>query len=320
MLPCSVRLIRPMVSRLTSNQVFVPRRHFIKVIDQSTVAYREFLGGNRVKLEPGLVLNLPVLHNLHWVDMREGEIRIRDIVAYSSDATPILLSGCLFYKVNDANKACFNVQNYIQSTESVGTSAVRSIIGQFKWAEMNSKRNEINAKLVENLGKTLEEWGICCTKFEIQNILPQNEAVKRSLEQSIQAEQDKKKVDLETQAKVIVANGQKTIDIAISEGKTQAVKNQADGDYYEKVRRADSTKYEIDQTTIALKNQIEELTKAMVGNKELATQYLVEQQRLKHLQSLAKAGTNTVYFGNGNGDSLMPAIKMGVDMLSKSSH
>lgn len=34
------------------------RRHFITVINQANVAYREFLGKNRVKLNPGLRLDL----------------------------------------------------------------------------------------------------------------------------------------------------------------------------------------------------------------------------------------------------------------------
>jgi regulator of protease activity HflC (stomatin/prohibitin superfamily) len=296
----------------------VPRRPFFRVIAQSHIAYREFLGGNRVKLGPGLVLKFPIIHQLHKIDLREGEIVIKDIVAYSSDATPISLSGSLFYKVHDPEQACFSVQDYLHSTESVGKSSVRSIVGQFKWAEINSKRNEINCQLVENLGKTLDAWGISCTKFEIQSILPQNESVKRSLEQSIQAEQDKRRTSLETDARVIVAEGQKKIDIAISEGASQAVKNKADGDYYEKLKRADASKYEVDQMTVALKNQVEELTKATNNEQQVAIQYLVEQQRLKHLQALARTGTNSVYFGLEG--SLVPTLKMATDMLKEQQH
>jgi hypothetical protein len=43
---------------------FANARTFVTVIHQAEIAYRELLGSNRVKLEPGLRLDLPVLHSI----------------------------------------------------------------------------------------------------------------------------------------------------------------------------------------------------------------------------------------------------------------
>jgi regulator of protease activity HflC (stomatin/prohibitin superfamily) len=62
------------------------------VVNQAEVAYREFLGRNRVPLPPGLHLNLPILHTLWRVDMRERSVGIGDITGFTKDNVPIVVS------------------------------------------------------------------------------------------------------------------------------------------------------------------------------------------------------------------------------------
>ena len=57
------------------------KRKFFVVINQAEVAYREFLGSNKISLSPGLRLCLPLLHQLHRVDMRECRYNIDSINA-----------------------------------------------------------------------------------------------------------------------------------------------------------------------------------------------------------------------------------------------
>jgi regulator of protease activity HflC (stomatin/prohibitin superfamily) len=62
------------------------------VINQAEVAYREFLGRNRVPLPPGLHLNLPILHTLWRVDIRERSVEIDEITGFTKDNVPIVVS------------------------------------------------------------------------------------------------------------------------------------------------------------------------------------------------------------------------------------
>lgn len=44
---------------------------------------------------------------------------------------PVTISATAFYKVVDAHRACFDVQDYETSVLAVSTSALRSTIGKF---------------------------------------------------------------------------------------------------------------------------------------------------------------------------------------------
>ncbi len=80
--------------------------------------------------------------------------------AYTKDNVPVTVSGSVFYKVLDAEKVCFSVQNPKQAIQSVGESSFRAVIGRFDYDEIISNRNEINCEMLNILGKTTLEWEI----------------------------------------------------------------------------------------------------------------------------------------------------------------
>jgi hypothetical protein len=81
--------------RILNNTTWTPAsapvlaRGFFAVINQGEIAYREFLGRNRIRLEPGLRLRLPILHNLLRVDFRERGIEVEEIIGYTKDNVPV---------------------------------------------------------------------------------------------------------------------------------------------------------------------------------------------------------------------------------------
>lgn len=133
-------------------------RGFLTVVPQATVAYRQFLGGYRRRLDPGLHLCLPVFHSVAHVDMREGRIDMENLSAVSKDNIMVWITGTLFYNVRDAEKACFGVQDYVGAVGKVGTSAIRSIIGCKEYDSINSERNEVNAALAKTIASSIDQW------------------------------------------------------------------------------------------------------------------------------------------------------------------
>lgn len=296
------------------NKIHIPKRNFILVIDQATVAYRQFLGSNRVRLEPGLRLSLPILHDVRRVDMREGRTDVQKLLACTKDNILVQVTGTLFYKVQDAEKACFGVQDYLESVTKVGTSTIRSVLGRFDYDKINSDRNTINTELVTTVGNSIKEWGVDCTRFEIQSCYPESAQVAKQLELQMEAERLKRKNELDTEAHIRTAEGNKRSEVLASEGRLEAQKNQAEGAFITAQRTADGNKYAIQATTEALANQLTELTKVM-GSVTVASQFLIEQERLKHLQVLSNNKNNNTYFFPENG--LIPTAKMVGDLLKK---
>lgn len=269
-------------------------RKFITVIKQTQVGYREFLGTNRVRLEPGLRLNLPILHTLKRVNIAEGCLDVSELIAYTKDNVPVIVSGSLFYKVVDPEKACFSVQNYLESMFAVGQSAARSIIGKFEFDEITQDRNQINQELVNVIGKTIDEWGLVATRIELQRCEPANVEVKKQLEKQMEAERHRRENDLNTSAKIRTAEGEKEASIRKSEGAAIAVKNAAEAKAFEISTQAEGDRLRIEKETRAMTNQLSELCKLFNNDVEKASKYLLEIQRLQHLSNLANS-PNRVY-------------------------
>lgn len=281
------------------------KRNFITVINQAEVAYRERFGQNRVRLEPGLRLNIPIVHQLYKVSLKELITPLDNQNAYTKDNVPVIVSGTVFFKVVDVEKAVFSVHNVNQAIKSVGESSFRAVIGRFDYDEIIANRNAINTEMLQILGNTTMDWGINTTRLEIQNFGPQNSEVAKQLEKQMQAERSRRENELQTQADIRSAEGAKQISILNSEGSLIAAKN-----------KAEALKYELSATSDGLSDQINSLSNKFGGDTNKAAQYLLEMKRLEHLQQLA--GTqNKVYFIPSDG--LFPSVKVLSDLFKESN-
>ena len=323
-----------------------PARGFLTVVPQATVAYRQFLGGGRTRLNPGLHLNLPIFHQITAVDMREGRIDMENLSAVSKDNIMVWITGTLFYQgqrtrgtqertaallncpplilfprvlccsVRDAEKACFGVQDYINAVSKVGTSSIRSVIGCKEYDSINSERNEVNAALAKTIASSIDQWGVECTRFEIQAITPQSKEVAKQLELQMEAERLKRKNVLDTEAHVKTSEGQKQSAILVSEGHLQARRNEAEGDLIVEQRRADARQYATDTEAAALARQLKAIAVALDGDTKLAVQFLIEQQKLKHMAAMATASKQSQTYIVPSSNDVFASSKVISDMFA----
>lgn len=266
--------------------IFIPKRTFFTIINQAEVAYRQFLGLNRTKLEPGIRINIPIIHKIERVDMRERCMNVAKLNAFTSDNVPVSVAGSLFFKVNEAEKALFSVSNYEYGVSSIGESSARAVIGKFTYDKIISQRSDINMEMVKTIGKSLDNWGISCNRFEITNFEPQNREVARHLEKQMEAERARRENELNTQAK-----------IRTSEGDRDATKLQSDAHFYKVKLEADSRAYSLEQESNALAKQISILKKSApsVPDSKIMD-FLLELQRQQNLNAIAMNNKNAVYF------------------------
>ncbi len=280
----------------------IQKRSFFTIINQAEVAYREFLGKNRIKLSPGLRLNMPFFHAVHRISLKEHFVGLDNQNAYTKDNVPVTVSGTVFYKVVDPEKVAFTIGNAVMSVKSVGESSFRSILGKFEYDEIIADRNNINNEMLKVLGKTTLDWGINTTRLEIQNFGPQNHEVARQLEKQMQAERARRENELQTQADIRSAEGAKQIAILNSEGLLISAKN-----------KSDAMKYELSATSSGLAEQIEGLAKQFNGDTLKASEYLLEMKRLEHLSKMAEKD-NKVYFMSDQG--IFPKARIVTDMMN----
>ncbi|KAG8964529.1 hypothetical protein FRC03_001695 [Tulasnella sp. 419] len=297
-------------------RVQAPKRTLFTIIHQGHEGWRLSLGRNPVKLEPGLQIALPLYHTIQEIDLRETSVNILDLTGFTMDNVPVSLSGSLFYRVKNSYDACFSVHGFRSNVEKIGTSAMRSVIGHFAYDEVIGDRNKINQKLHEVIGKSIEKWGVECTRFEIQAFKPSNREVERQLELQMEAERNRRKQLLDTQAQVNVAEGMKQKAILASEGAFQAQLNEAAGEKQRKILESEGNLEAARNEGRALAEQIEIIAGALAAvqgsskpsvsetYRVRALDALIELKRLERLQAIAKgSGNSTYFFGEAGGDS-----------------
>ncbi|CAF0911729.1 unnamed protein product [Adineta steineri] len=280
------------------------KRSFLTIVNQGFEAYRTTLGRNPVHLKPGLSLSLPVIHHIQKVDMREAGMGVDKISAFTKDNVPVQLSAVLFYQVKNAYKACFDVTDYRSSIYSVGTSSLRSIVGQFEYDQIIGDRNKLNKEWLSVVGNSIEHWGVQTTKAEIQSFGPLDASVARTLEKQMDAERDRRQQELNTRAKINISEGEKQSMILHSEGNLVAAKNLADASLITAQKQAEGQKYLIEQETLALTKQLETISQQLNNDYPLTVRYLLARRRFDELQAIANGKNNSTYFINNQTEGI----------------
>ncbi|CAF1283765.1 unnamed protein product [Didymodactylos carnosus] len=294
------------------------KRSFLTIVNQGFEAYRTTLGKNPVHLQPGLCVSIPVIHNVQKVDMREDGVTVERIDAFTKDNVPVQLSAVLFYQVKSAYKACFDVTNYRSAIYSVGTSSLRSIVGQFEYDQIIGDRNKLNKEWLSVVGNSIEHWGVQTTKAEIQSFGPLDASVAKTLEKQMDAERDRRQQELNTRAKINISEGEKQSMILHSEGNLVAAKNLADANLITAQKQAEGQRYLIEQETEALTQQLEAISKKLNNDHHLTVQYLLARRRFDELQAIANGNNNSTYFINNQTEGVH-GLKLFSDLQKQDS-
>ncbi|KAF9528290.1 hypothetical protein CPB83DRAFT_854791 [Crepidotus variabilis] len=301
-----LRLARPVIGRLTSIQKLqLQKRGFLTIVEQGHEGWRLTLGRNPVRLSPGLNLYIPVWHQVQKLDLRESSVNIPNLQGYTADNVPVLCSGSMFYRIRDSYKACFEVSEVDKNVQNIGTSAMRSVLGTFSYDQVIADRNELNQRLNKVIGDSIAQWGVECTKFEIQSFQPANREIERQLELQMEAERNRRKQTLDTKAAINIAEGHKQRVILESEGLLEAKSNEADAAYKTVVRDAEARQQQALMEASAIAKQVEAISRSLAPDSSTepstehrltALQMLVELKRLDQLKAIASSDSNSTYF------------------------
>ncbi|EDR06299.1 uncharacterized protein LACBIDRAFT_300390 [Laccaria bicolor S238N-H82] len=168
----------------------------------------------------------------------------------------------------------------------------------------NADSNELNKRLNTVIGSTISNWGVECTRFEVQTFKPANREVERQLELQMEAERNRRKQLLDTQAQINVAEGQKQRVILESEGHLEAKSNEADAHFKTVVREAEARQQQALMESSVIAQQVENIARSIAANKDdvrpeerqraLAT--LVDLKRLEQLRAISQSKSNSTYF------------------------
>jgi regulator of protease activity HflC (stomatin/prohibitin superfamily) len=211
----------------------------VKIIRPVESGIVEFLGKYSRTASAGFNWIIPGLHKIYRINITERRVDIDPQSIITKDKLNAVVDGVVYYRVADAKKSIYNVNNFVLSVPSLAKTTLRAVIGKMTLTEANENRDKINENVEKILAKGVSKWGIEVVRVELQRIEPPPD-VQEAMNQVVKAENEKiAALDLATAIET-QADGERRAEIKKAEGIAAAIrlKAEADGDAIKIVNEA----------------------------------------------------------------------------------
>lgn len=195
----------------------------VKVVPQGQQWTVERFGRYTATLQPGLNLIIPFVDRIGFrLSMMESVLDVPSQTVISKDNAAVTADGVVFYRIMDAAKAAYQVNNLTYAVVNLTVTNLRSVLGSMELDHMLSNREEINERLLAAVDLATAPWGIKVTRIEIRD-LSMSPELQEAMNLQMTAERHRRAV-------VTKANGDKEAAILQAEGQRQAQVLQAEGE------------------------------------------------------------------------------------------
>lgn len=253
----------------------------------------------------GYFFAVPLVDTLVEQDLREQTILIEPQNAVTKDNVRVDICGKLFLRVVDPVRATFAVDRVFFAATEQAIAVMRRVAGGYSLDELFKTRSEINAKVSEMIGVIYEGWGLAPPRYEIGDIVP-DENVNRAMDRQSIAERERRGAEAEAEA-------HKKTAILVSEGEKQRRINEADGAAYattqDATARATATRLAADAQAAALA-KIATALQAPSGDE--AARIDVAKHYVSALGEFGRKGTTAVFSRDVSNMPAMMAAGLGV--------
>jgi regulator of protease activity HflC (stomatin/prohibitin superfamily) len=191
----------------------------------------ERLGKYQRTLQPGIYFLIPFFDSVAYKqEMREQVVDIPSQGVITKDNIQVEVDGLLYLKVMDPKKASYGIGNYLAATNNLAQTTMRSEVGKITLGAIFSEREEVNAKIISEIDKASDPWGVKVLRYEIKDISPSRHVVE-TLEKQMEAEREKR-------AEITRATAEKEKLINVSEGRRQQAINISEGEKQKRINEA----------------------------------------------------------------------------------
>ncbi|MBL7161079.1 MAG: SPFH/Band 7/PHB domain protein [Anaerolineales bacterium] len=201
----------------------------VKILRPVEVGVVEFLGRYSKTASAGFNWVIPFLSKMYRINITERRVDIDPQSIITKDKLNAVVDGVVYYRVEEAQKAIYNVNNFASSVPSLAKTTLRAVIGKMTLTEANENRDQINLEVEKILSKEVSKWGIDVVRVELQRIEPPDD-VQDAMNQVVKAENEKiAALDLATAIET-KADGERRAEIKKAEGIAAAIRLKADAD------------------------------------------------------------------------------------------
>ena len=207
----------------------------IKVVPQSKVFVVERFGKFSKTLPAGINIIIPIIDQVrHRISILERQLPAFDISVITKDNVEVVLEATNFYRITDAARSVYRIENIDRAIQTTAESIVRSAAGKLDLDELQSSRQQMNEEIIRNLQNAAEVWGIEITRTEITDVRV-DEQTKDAQRQQLNAERQRRAV------------------VAQAEGEKRSVELSADAELYSAQKQAEAVRVAADAEAYAIK-------------------------------------------------------------------
>ncbi len=183
----------------------------VRIVPQARAGIVERFGRYNRTLNPGLTILMPFVDRLKpLIDLREQVVSFPPQPVITEDNLVVGIDTVLYFTVNDAKSATYEVANPLQAIEQITVTTLRNVIGSLTLEAALTSRDHINAQLRTVLDEATNKWGIRVNRVEIKSIDPPG-SIQEAMEKQMRAERDRR-------AAILTAEGVKQSQILTAEG------------------------------------------------------------------------------------------------------
>jgi regulator of protease activity HflC (stomatin/prohibitin superfamily) len=150
------------------------------------------LGHFRGMYGPGAFWVVPFIDSTPYrIDLRIVTYEVPHQKSLTRENVPVVVDSVVYFKVEDAQAAVLQVQDYKVATELAAQTILRDVIGKVHLDELLAEREKIAEQVRENLMKLTGQWGVTVPNLEVREVvIPQ--ALEDAIAREPAAEREKR--------------------------------------------------------------------------------------------------------------------------------
>lgn len=242
----------------------------VKIVPQSENWLIERLGKYNRTLGAGLHVIVPFFESVRYkVPVQETQLPPDPINAITQDNVSIQIDLAILYRIIDASRTMYRIENLELGIKTIINGTVRSVIGKTDLDGVQSNRRHIAEEIERELQHVGDEWGIKLTRVEITEV-DVDEKTKEAMQIQLNAERMRRGA------------------VTQAEGEKQSAQLQADARLYTAQKDAEAKRVLADAEAYA----VSVVAKAISDGGSSAVEFEIKKIQAAAVQELSK-GSNS---------------------------